>query len=169
MKKKTLDVFTISKTELRDYLFTKLQWFDSLRDFWEIKEVRLTDKGIQFVFWSFDKCRDATPAEEANPAELIARGEAAIKAIIDRVNSGEITSLEASYLMEQEPHSSGMHSLDFSEDEMFVLIHNMRFPSFWGSFFKIESWAEPGAYQKITKAELTNDSVEFTIVQTGAP
>ena len=49
---------------------------------------------------------------------------------------------------------------------MFDIIHQMRFPSFAGSFFKLESWAEPGFRQKITKVELTNDGVEFTIVDT---
>ena len=169
VNKKTLEVFTVPGKELRDYLFLKGHWFDSLLDFWEIKEVELTDNGIHFIFWSFDRCLDATPAEEANPAELNARGEAALNAIMDRVKSGEITATEAVSLMEQEPHSNGIHVLYLDEDEIFAIIHDMRFPSFWGSFFKIEAWAEPGAYQKITKAELTNDGVEFTIVQTRVP
>lgn len=42
-------------------------------------------------------------------------------------------------------------------------------PPFWGSFFKIEAWAEPGAGRKITKVELTNDGVEFTMVHVRIP
>lgn len=160
MKKKTLEVFTIPENELRDYLCLT-GWNTSLVN-GEIKEVELTDHGVEFTFFKEEVWKKF---QETSPAELKARGEAALNAIRDRVKSGEITATEAVSLMEKEPHSSGIEVFILDEDFILRLIHNMRFPSFWGSFFKVESWAEPGAGQKITKVELTNDGIEFTIVK----
>ena len=162
VKKKALEVFTVPEKEVREYLFIKVL-VDTPPEVWEIKEVELTDRGVEFTFFEDEVLKKY---KGASPAELKARGEMALNAIWDRVKKGEITATKSVELAEQEPHSRGIHVITFDEDEMLRLIYNMRFPSFWGSFFKSGAWAEVGAFQKITKVELTNDGVEFTIVKT---
>ena len=55
------------------------------------------------------------------------------------------------------------------EEDMLTLLHKIRFPSFWGSFFKVGMWAEPGAGQKITKVEVTDEGIEFTVIDVHIP
>ena len=82
VKKEQFEVFSVPKVELRNYLFQKGFWFDSLEDFWEIKEAELNDDRIMLVFWSLSRCREATPAQKANPTKVRMKGEKALKAIL---------------------------------------------------------------------------------------
>ncbi len=58
-----------------------------------------------------------------------------------------------------------IHVVSLTAGEIHSLIHHLRFPSFLGSFFKPDAYVEPGAGLKITKVELTNDGVEFTMLR----
>ena len=167
VKEKTLDVFTIPESELRDY-FNRTEFDYSLVN-GEIKEVELTDHGVEFTFFEYEFLEKHKWPSPAELKKLKAKGEAALNAIWNRVRNGEITSLKGVELAEKEPHSKGIRVFIFEEDYILRLIHKMRFPSFWGSFFKPEAWAEPSAYRKITKVELTDDGIEFTIMKVKVP
>ena len=167
VKNKTLEVFTLPENELRDYLF-RTGWDTRLVN-GEIKEVEFTDRGVEFTFFEDEVLKKHKGASPAELAKLKARGEAALNAIWDRARRGEITYTEATDFAAQEAHSRGIKVSILDEDFILRLIHNMRFPSFWGSFFKPEAWVEPGVGQKITKVELTNDGVEFTIMKVKVP
>ena len=160
--KKKLEVFTVPLEELLTWRtvdgwlrgektdsFVSGGWAHLLRD-GEIKEVRLThddeilpdDDEIEFTICS-------PKVQPAELAELRAKAEKAVQAVFDRYRQHEIDSIEATKLAKTEVDSSGF-KVFYIEAVRILTRHLGRLPR---------------ADEKITKVELTNDGVEFTMVR----
>jgi len=168
MKEKTLEVFTVPEDKLLCHLIL-IEGVDRLLFDGEIKEVRLihcgenltdaakawldeigydladVDDVIQFIVCS-------PKMQPAELAELKAKQEAAILARLAKARRGEISYIEACELAKKERDSSDFKDF-YIEANYIFLIHKKR-------------WPRVGQKIKITKAELTDDGVEFTIVKT---
>ena len=165
VKGKKADIITVPEKELRDYLYIE-NWIDVPPEFGEIKEVELIDDRIQFSFCFTQPWSNWKKFQGVRPAEVKRRLETRVEEWRQKALRGEISLMDATEKMGQDMHDSGIKVIALDEDYIFTMIYNMRFPSFWKSFFKLEYWGEVGFHQKFTKVELTNDGVEFTIVTT---
>ncbi|MBA7576113.1 hypothetical protein ES708_17950 [subsurface metagenome] len=149
VKKKTLEVFTVPEIKLRSYLIL-LEGCDRLLFERGIKEVRLIhsdeilpdDDEIQFTV-----CSPEIRLVEL--AELRAKLEATIQAQLAKAKRGEISSTEAFELVQMEMDSSGF-KLFHIEANHILTFHLGR---------------APRVGEKITKVELTNDGIEFTMIR----
>ena len=184
MKVKKLEVFTVPKEGLLAYRFVD-GWLRGeeenfllrgeeenflLRD-GEIKEVRLVHDDYEVLpdtakAWLDEVGYDPTDyndviefticSPEVQPvelAELKAKQEAAVLAVCARYRRGEITSIEALQLAKMERASSDF-KVFYLEAHHILTSHLERLPR---------------ASQKITKVELAEDGVEFTVGKTRVP
>ncbi len=170
VKKKELEVFTVSTEELLNGLVK--EWIDSPWDYGKLidvkEEVTAHGKSFAFVFTEPRLNLDKNTRKIRN--ELRAKLETAgkeIKEINAKVDRGEITILESMPLIKKA--LDGFKIVGVDKDDVLRLIYKIKFPSFWGSFFKAEAWVDPSGYRRIAKVELTDDGIEFTVAKTELP
>jgi hypothetical protein len=171
VKKTQLDVYTIPEKALRKYLYEKL-WVYTPPEVWEIKEAELTDNGIQFTFCFTQPYDQWKKFQGIYHADLRLKLDKAFGDRFAKARNREIDIIEATDLNAQEMYTSGIQVIRWGEDEIFKLIYDMKYPSFWGSFFKPEAWLgsrNASIDRKITKVELIDDNVEFTMVHVRVP
>ena len=152
MKDKAIEVFTVPKDKLLCY-YTLIEGVDPLLFSWEIKEVRLAhglgispdDDEIQFTV-----CPPEVQLDEL--AESKAKAEKAIQEVLARWRQGEIAdAIQATKLAAKarDCFNFKVFTLDIHFKDLYRLICQKNLPS----------------GQKITKIELINDAVEFTMVR----
>ena len=166
VKQKRLEVFTVPQDKLLCHLIL-LEGSDRLLFDGEIKEVRLIHNDevlpdtaktwLDYVGYDLtdrDEIQFTVCSPEVQPAELAelrAKAEKAVQAVFDRYRRGEIDAIEATKLAETEMDSSGFKEFYIEANDI-CFLHKKR-------------WPRVGQKIKITKAALTNDGVEFTMVR----
>lgn len=166
--KKKLEVFTAPIEQLLawHYVYKSLlgednphqDWGARLLRYGEIKEVRLIHNDLRLSDGDEvqfgDEIEFTICSPEVQPAELVelrAKKESAALAVIARYRRGEITSLETLHLEFAKVERGSSDFKDFSIEVDYILgSHLGRLPH---------------AGEKITKVELANDGVEFTMVR----
>ena len=173
MKKETLEVFTLPTDHLFAHLIilegneeiNRLLFDEKLG---EIKEVRLVPCGENLTdaakAWLDEMGCDPTDDEieftvcspkvqPAELAELKAKYEVVVLEAFARYRRDEIDNIELSKLLKTNAHGFNLFYLEASD---IFFLHK-------------ERWPRVGQKIKITKVELTNDGVEFTMVHVRIP
>ena len=162
MREERLEVITVPTKELLEGLANG--WIDFPTHYGELIDIEVTADGkpVRFVFtepWlSLEKNTGEMRTHYRAKLEMARKK---LKEIDAKYHCGEVTIEEWVDLTRKE--LDGFKVVGVDESGMLELIHKIRYPSFWGSFFKPQAWLEPGVCKKITKVELTSDGVEFTI------
>lgn len=152
MKDKTLEVFTVPEDELFIYRVL-LYGVDPLLYYWKIKEVELVHNTVDGIRYGSDEIRFTACPPEVQPtevAELRAQGKKVLEDILARARNGDITANEGIDLCEKASSGFGFKDFHLELDIILTSICEKR---------------GLGVGQKITKVELTNDGVEFTMVR----
>ncbi|MFC2062746.1 hypothetical protein ACFLS8_02220 [Chloroflexota bacterium] len=169
MKKNKFDVFTVSRTELLEGLH-KMGIIDLPANFEEMIEFEPLDNSghCTFIFaehWlKWEKPTGKTRAELKIELENVRN---VFEETRVKYKRGEITATE--YMFIDNAAFKGFKFVSLDEEGLLGLIHKIKFPSFMGSFYKPEAWVEPGVGQKLSKAEVTDNGIEFTVEQVPVP